>query len=620
MKLTLSALLIFVVNFASSQETGKIKPIDAFPKTGTEITYFYTPPKDLSLPDSLQAVILFLGKNSQTKKEKLSKETNGYSFNFKAPDSISVIIIGIKDDKNRIVDNNNNHGYISYFYDKNNHKAAVADIELATMLAGFTNYFLEVKESNEDILKLYENTYKKNPSLVYKNNYNSYLNTLYRAKKQAAIPKIIAYGKKIESEYQSEPKLDEIKYLYQNAGLKEEEKRITEIILKKFPSGQIARETFMNNYFSSDKNTEEDILASMKNYIEKFNDSSAFAKQNFYSDILFLALQSKNWDNILKYEELSPNKLSVAMKYNSYAWNLCGANIEDSAKEPEFAKIISRRSIDVIESMIKQNNNADLWNNWDGYTDTYALILYKQKQFDSAFYYQDAILKRSNSMGVDGKERYALFASSAKGPAFAKEFIEKELSNGVTSSRLLESLKTIYQELNLPDEEFVKIKAKGDALLKEKMEKQIKAKLGSVIAKDFILTNLKGQKVSLSSFKNKIVIIDFWATWCGPCRSSFPGTQQLINKYKNQPDIAFLFIDTWERKDLKQMRNEAQDFITKNNYTFEVLLDDKDKVVGDYKVDGIPTTFIIDKSGKIAFMGHPSNDIGVEIEKLKNAN
>lgn len=620
MKLTLSALLIFVVNFASSQKSGKIKPTMAFPKTSMETTYFYTPPKDLSLPDSLQAVILFLGKNSQTKKEKLTKETNGYSFNFIAPDSISVIIIGIKDDKNRIVDNNNNHGYISYFYDKNNHKAAVAEIELATMLAGFTNYFLEVKESNEDILKLYENAYKKSPSLVYKKNYTSYLNVLYEVKKDAAKPSIVAYAKTIDRESPTETELTGLKYLYQNTGMKEEENRITNIILKKFPLGQVARETFMNNYFSSDKNTEEDILSSMKSYIEKFNDSSAFVKQSFYSDLLFLALINKNWSGILKYEELSPNKLSVAMKYNSYAWNLCGANIEDSAKEPEFAKIISRRSIDIIESMIKQNNNADLWNNWDEYTDTYALILYKQKQFDSAFYYQDAILKRSNSMGVDGKERYALFASSAKGPAFAKEFIEKELSNGVSSSRLLKYLKTIYQELNIPDEEFVKIKAKGDALLKEKMQKQIKAKLGSVTAKDFILTNLKGQKISLSSFKNKIVIIDFWATWCGPCRSSFPGTQQLINKYKNQPDIAFLFIDTWERKDLKLMRNEAQDFITKNNYTFEVLLDNEDKVVGNYKVDGIPTTFIIDKYGKIAFMGYPSDDIGAEIEKLKSAN
>lgn len=606
-----------MATFASSQEAGKITHKEKFPKAGSETTYFYSAPKGLYLPDSLQAVILFLGKNDFTKTEKLTKEPNGYSFNFKAPESISVIIIAIKDNKNKIVDNNNNHGYISYVYDKTIQKTAIADIELATMLGSFANYFLEVKESNEDILKLYENAYKKNPSLVYKKNYNSYLNILYRVKKDAAKPHIIAYAKKIESESPEETELSGLKYLFQNTGMKEEENRITNIILKEFPTGQVARQAFMENYFSADKNTEEFIFTAMKNYIEKFKDSSAFSKQYFYSDLHLLALTNKNWENILKYEELSSNKLSIAVSYNSYAWNSCGNAIEDTVKEPEFAKAISRRSIDIVEKMIKQSNNTELWNNWDAFADTYALLLYKQKQFDSAFYYQDAILKRNNNLGIDGKERYALFANAAKGPAFTKEFIETELSNGITSTRLLSQLQTIYKKLNLPDEEFVKTKSKGDAVLKEKMENQIKAKLGSVSAKNFVLTNLKGQKVSLSSFKNKIVILDFWATWCGPCKASFPGTQQLINQYKGQPDVVFLFIDTWERKDTKTMQKEALNFITKNNYSFEILLDDKDKVVEDYKVDGIPITFIIDKNGKIAFMGHPSNDIGAEIDKLK---
>ena len=118
-------------------------------------------------------------------------------------------------------------------------------------------------------------------------------------------------------------------------------------------------------------------------------------------------------------------------------------------------------------------------------------------------------------------------------------------------------------------------------------------------APSFALYDLNKNKVDIADLKNKIVVVDFWATWCGPCKASFPGMQKMVNKYKDNPEVKFVFVDTWEKGDNKA--KNAGDFITANKYTFHVLQDNEDKVVEQFKVEGIPTKFVIDKNGVIRF-------------------
>jgi tetratricopeptide (TPR) repeat protein len=109
-------------------------------------------------------------------------------------------------------------------------------------------------------------------------------------------------------------------------------------------------------------------------------------------------------------------------------------------------------------------------------------------------------------------------------------------------------------------------------------------------APEFRLTNLKGESMALADFKGKVVLVDFWATWCGPCREEMPA----FEKVQRDQDVVVLAIDANEPAET------VTPFIEKQKYTFPVLLANDTDVVSRYSVNAYPTTFAIDKNGLVA--------------------
>jgi thiol-disulfide isomerase/thioredoxin len=130
-------------------------------------------------------------------------------------------------------------------------------------------------------------------------------------------------------------------------------------------------------------------------------------------------------------------------------------------------------------------------------------------------------------------------------------------------------------------------------------------------APDFELADLNGNIVSLKSLRGKTVILDFWATWCGPCLTAFPGMQMAVNKFENDDKVQFLFVNTSEKG--ADLNNKVSELLKTNNYSFHVLMDDQMKGTNRYKtayaynVLGIPTTVFIGPDGKIRFKKLVSN-------------
>ena len=113
-----------------------------------------------------------------------------------------------------------------------------------------------------------------------------------------------------------------------------------------------------------------------------------------------------------------------------------------------------------------------------------------------------------------------------------------------------------------------------------------------IAATDFKLKDLNGKEVSLSDFKGKKVFLNFWASWCPPCKAEMPDIEKLYEETKDS-DLIILAINLGETK------NTTKSFIDNNKYNFKVLLDSDQSVANQYSITAIPTSFFIDKEGYI---------------------
>ncbi|MDW3229969.1 MAG: redoxin domain-containing protein, partial [Acidobacteriota bacterium] len=199
------------------------------------------------------------------------------------------------------------------------------------------------------------------------------------------------------------------------------------------------------------------------------------------------------------------------------------------------------------------------------------------------------------AIGVD----YARALLASNNFQVAQEVLEAIAGDGFTNSELMNLLKQAYNGSSGSEAGWEEYKNRIEVRATESLRSQLEKQMVEQPAAAFELKDLEGKTVKLANYKGKVVILDFWATWCGPCLSSFPGMKSLVEEFQSDPSVAFIFVNTWQEEENKVQ--VVKDFLEKNQYPFYVLMDSEDKVVADYGVSGIPTKFIIDSKGKIRF-------------------
>lgn len=136
---------------------------------------------------------------------------------------------------------------------------------------------------------------------------------------------------------------------------------------------------------------------------------------------------------------------------------------------------------------------------------------------------------------------------------------------------------------------------------------------GGPMAADFTAKNLDGMEVKLSDFKGKVVLVNFWAVWCGPCQMEVP---ELVELYGTYRDKGFVVLGVSDPSDLKEIKS----FVQEHKMSYPIVVD-QGPVSEEYSVVGFPTSFLIDREGKIVakYPGYSPNlrkRLEAEIQKI----
>jgi len=128
-------------------------------------------------------------------------------------------------------------------------------------------------------------------------------------------------------------------------------------------------------------------------------------------------------------------------------------------------------------------------------------------------------------------------------------------------------------------------------------------------APDFSLPTLSGPKLSLSSLRGSVIIIDFWAQWCEPCKKELPQLEKLAKEFAGK-DVVVLAVN------LDKSKENAQRLAAQLGLTMPVLLDPAGSVAGIYDLPKMPTSFLIDKRGIVRFV-HEGFEGSADVERFR---
>jgi thiol-disulfide isomerase/thioredoxin len=551
----------------------------------------------------------------------MKKEGEGYIGTVATTRTAKAVLFGFENLEADKSDNNGDKGFKVLFYQNDRNNPVPGALATKSMIYGGYGYMGGVKTDREKALSLMQKEFAANPaSKLDKRFYGFYAsvgsrlkNDEIKAEVKARVAEMTSGKKVTEDQY-----FDARGFLY-SLGEQDEAKAMEAKMREKYPKGKSVMYDLMNS-FNESKDLKEQVAL-----FEKLKKNYGTQKEvkdshdRFAGRIASGYAKQDDWANFDKYLAMMSNKPQIASNLNNLAWTMSGESIEAEGKELAKAKAYSARSLELVQaemanptgkqvSQTARQFKHNLGFSLGMYADTYALLAYKTGDKEAALKYQQMSCDQNKFGDGEMNERYCVYLESVKGGQEAEKMLSKFIVDGKATSKMKEQHKRLFLANNTMESAYDKyvVQLEKEALANKREE--LKEKMLDQAAPGFKLVNLNGEEVSLASLKGKVVVVDFWATWCGPCKASFPGMQKAVNKFADSKDVAFVFIDTWENADDKE--KNAADFIASKQYTFNVLMDNEDKTVAAFGVSGIPTKFVIDKNGNIRFksVGFNGND------------
>ncbi|MCS6999283.1 MAG: redoxin domain-containing protein [Candidatus Kapabacteria bacterium] len=399
---------------------------------------------------------------------------------------------------------------------------------------------------------------------------------------------------------------------------------------KKYPTSDLAEEVERN--YCAAARTPEEFRDRIRSYAQRYPWSPMAVKM--YADLVNYYLQQGNGDAALQTVNSYPfpsgvttappasllNMVAVAFVRQDSLLRLAQQYIEWAIRSFEAISVDDRaRFISPSEFRWQQREMVGIC------YDTWGYVLYRLGRLEEAidafqtcerilgpFASGDMLEHQSEALMAAGRRRESL--DVARRAIATGRAISQTVMRFLQSSTDTATINAEYRALR-QQARYAKLRRLRQEMLNQPvLDLQLRRNDGSTFfLRDVVLTTLDGRKIKLGDLKGKVVVLDFWATWCGPCRISMPYMQQLYEKYQGNKDVEILLVNCWERVDDRVAH--VKKYLANNpNFTFPVALDLRDEAVAGFGVTGIPTKFYLDRNGVVQFkeVGFPGAEVFVE--------
>lgn len=410
--------------------------------------------------------------------------------------------------------------------------------------------------------------------------------------------------------------------IYQLLDQQDKADEINKRILKKFPKGIKARQDAYQAIFNDDTKSVDALEKAYQAWVKKFPPASFSEENRMIYDQAATRLASRYFEenNTAKGSEYV-TKLKSSPNFPLFASNISAPLIK--SQQYDIALPILEEAFNLSSSAQKSDDpkikNGMIARSYSALAPLYAEALIATDDSDKALpLLEDLFQQNPYAASLPANTLLVAKAYSQQGKDLdAFIALDSYLVNNGKNEDIIQAIKPLYAKLNNNKGDFENYISTAEAKAKEALIAKYKGEMIKKEAPLFSLVNREGKTVNLADLKGKVVVLDFWATWCGPCKMSFPGMQAAVNQYKDDNEVAFLFIDTWQSEE--NYKELVNNFIEENNYTFHVLFDEmKDRgkaTTTAYGVRGIPHKVVIDKEGFIRF---ESSGGSADVEKVRN--
>ena len=606
------AILFFVLISCSRQTefSGSFSYSPSTPNPAEEITIMYNPDSTiLSGMDEVKCIAYFYSNQlNNTVDVLLNKDGNMLTGKLITEGNTLGVILKFK--AGDVVDNNNKSGYVIFLTNNDGEKLPGSLAGLAAAHNKWGAYYIDLERDRDKAYSFFEEEFKANPQVKEKF-LQPYFETINVVRVEDS--KTIIKAELEELEKKNELSEENYKLLadwYSKLDNIEKAELYEKVINEKFPQSEYVQ---IQKYLEFRK-------------LEDVNDKIVFAEKyenehpgteyiEYMHDLIANSFRdAKDYKSAYEFLTNNSNKVST-YRFYSVAKRMIDEKT-DMKTALEITKLgvkINRQEVEKPSGDKPEFYSDSEWKEEREYylglnLFAYGNILYNMdEKSNSLSPLEEAVdLTRREDGSVNELYSKTLVENGVYGKAIDE--ISAFIETGHGTAIMKDLLKEAYINEKGSDKGFGEYAARFEDTAKEKLKLKLEKEIILERAPAFTLNDLDGNIVSLADYRGKTVIIDFWATWCGPCRASFPGMKISVEKYSDNENVKFFFVNSWER--VEDKHKSASEFIAKNEYPFRVLMDDENKVIEMFKVSGIPTKFIIDGEGNIRFksVGFPGTD------------